>query len=282
MFNLHNTETAKKWVSFLSIVALIAILGWIIVYFLLPFDLFGKLAWLLVGAGVIYRILALLVHGLKKSRRSNFGKLFLLAILLGVGRWRLGSPQALSLLWQTVQAPKNSWQSLDTTMLSWTTILSWTTTEESLATWATAPTMTTGQSVSGTIAGTPTIGETVQEKPTLPTWPLSFAYVVPAIVEKFYLPTNGANVTFTNISRTNALYPAFKAWYHKKFFGTNINPNTIVSCNVYFVMLWLAQNWNPAYNATNVFSVFAKEAVARGQTYGCQPGGNVTAANLPK
>ena len=275
---LHTNDTPKKPVDFQRMLALIAFIGWIVVYFLLPYHLFTKLAGLLIGSGVIYWILAGFVGGFRKAHRSIFGKLSILAILLGIWRWVLWSPAVLDYMGAKVQAPTISTpDTLSETLLSGTTT-------DLMTTWAIATwTTQTELSMSGTIAGTPTTGSTTEAPATasLPTWALSFAYVVPAIVKKFNLPMNGRDVTFTNITKTNEIYPYFKAGYYEKFFGLGINPNTKVSCNVYFVMLGLAQNRNPSYTPNTVFTVFAKEAAARWQTYGCEPGGNVTAANLP-
>lgn len=276
---LHANETPKKPADYQWMLALIGFIWWIIVYFLLPYHLFTKLAGLLIWYGVIYWILAGFILWFKKIYRSIFWKISILAILLGIWRWILWSSEVLDYMSTKVQAP---------TIITWNTssgeLLSGTTTTEILATGASITwTMQSNQPMSGTIAGTPTTGSATETtaSASLPTWGLSFAYVVPAIVKKFNLPTNGRDVIFTNISKTSEIYPYFKAGYYKKFFGLGVNPNTITSCNVYFVMLGLAQNRNPSYTPSTVFSVFAKEAAARWQTYGCEPGWNVTAANLP-
>lgn len=193
-------------------------------------------------------------------------------MLLGVGRWMLGDPDnAEKRLSWSVLAPTTG------TVISGTN-----------ATGNTLPEVTTGSTTTGaTITWentTPTeVENNIEPEPytEIPDGPLTFADVVPIIVQKYNLPTNWRDVTFTNISRTNELYPYFKAWYHDRFFWSSINPNTQVSCNVYFVMLGLAQNRPVSYNANNVFSVFSQEATSRWQDFGCKPWATVTKDNLP-
>jgi hypothetical protein len=106
--------------------------------------------------------------------------------------------------------------------------------------------------------------------------------VVPRIVTAFNLAIPSWTIRFANIASDNALYNAFKAWYGARFFGSNINPNTTVSCNVYLVMIWLAQKRPVQYTANNVFEAYRAEAEKRWQTYNCAAWSNVTEANLPK
>jgi hypothetical protein len=135
------------------------------------------------------------------------------------------------------------------------------------------PALTSGTTATGTDAK-PAPEQTVATGTTAPAviapgTPVTYAEVIPAIVKKFNLGSSGPDVTFTNISRTSALYPAFKAAYKAKFFGAGINPAGKVPCNIFFVLLGLSQGWNPPHTPATLFTAYAAEASARGQTYGC-------------
>ncbi|MEI7477404.1 MAG: hypothetical protein WCJ81_02525 [bacterium] len=91
------------------------------------------------------------------------------------------------------------------------------------------------------------------------------------MVQAYSLVPVGPDVTFANISKTDALYGAFKAGYNARFYGLSVKPDAQVSCNVYFVLLGLAQKRQVTYNSSNIFAAYAEYAQKEGATHGCVP-----------
>lgn len=293
-FETHNTYFWAIW--FLAVVwgLLAYVLGW--------HDTLGNLALGLTTAWVVYWIVASAIHGIKNTWMHTLGKIFGLLIIAWAGRVVLGSNNGQSLLTDIPQiftnlisVPKaaapsttsgdtaditsgannltdipaaNSWNTQDTSNNENTSrVTNWDTTSENTG-WEN----TTSSSESSKNTANPNKDATKA---------LSFAQVVPAIVNTYGLSAAGPDVKFTNIPRTSDLYTAFKAWYSSRFYGLGVNPQNIVSCNVYFVMLGIAQKWNVQYTPSTIFSAHAAEATKRGQTFGCVSWKNVTEANLP-
>ena len=254
----------------------LALISWIVAYFLQQGNQFDKIALWLIVAGGLYRLLASVIHWVKATWHSWLSKIFGALIVVGAG-WSI----LWSTLWQdfltalpgkvtklftvpTAVAPSEMTDVTTWNVLTWNT---WASVTGTSTTWTTAPAK----------IDTPSPQENSTKDSTKT---LSYAQVVPAIIKAFAVPW-WADVSFVTISKTNWLYPAFKAWYNARMFGAAINPSTLASCNVYFVMLGLAGKWNVPHTAANVFSAYAAEAVKRGKTYGCKAGGYVTEANLP-
>lgn len=275
--NIQNLKTNNSYFWALSFVAFI---GWIITYGIVQKDIFTNLArWLLV-MWLLYWLFAIIVHGFTITRKSRLSKLFWGIIIVWLGRFLLLSPQwkdTLTWLWASlknvftvpkVAAPSadNEWTILPGETISWAEYTTGDETEEGVT-----------NNNDTTTADSTTITPDTRNNTT----PLTFAQVVPVIVAKYNLTKNGPDITFTNISKSHELYQDFKAWYTARFYGTNIHPSSIVSCNVYFVMLGIAQNWSVQYNSSTIFSAYAAEATKRWQTFGCTAGASVTEANLP-
>jgi hypothetical protein len=262
---LQNLKTQN---NYFWAIAFLWLIGWIIGYVLQQWDQFDKVALALITAGLIYWILSSVIHGLKVTWSSALSKLFGLIILVGLGRAFLWSNNWQNLL---MNFPKNI-----TKLFTIPTAEAPTITTGAVETGA----MTTGVVVSQIQTGSNTVntgivatGDTSKA--------LTYADVVPAIVKKYSLPA-WPDVGFANISKTSDIYTAFKAWYAARFFGLGVNPKTLTTCNVYFVMLWLAEKWPLTYTSSTVFNVYAAEAEKQGKTYGCKPGDYVTEDNLPQ
>jgi len=303
---VHATasHTLKSRATYYGAIAAIALIGGLLSAFFNETTVVMRTASALISAGVIYWILSLLVHGVGATRRKNVSKLFGLLIIVGLWRGYVGGQNAW--LWgnslqnifsglfdvPTVMAPVNTALPSGHTEISSGTISG----ETSLTPSDIAPATGTIPSATPTwTAIAPTTGSTA---PSLTTsmvgsgsawmsWtenntePLTFARVVPAIVTAYKLPVPSGSINFANIPSTSPVYNAFKAGYGAKFFGASINPDNLVSCNVYFVMLGLAQKRDVDYTSDTIFTVYAKEAAARGQARGCVSGKYVTTANLP-
>jgi hypothetical protein len=296
---LHNSEKQKTpfhWYMFwyqkqlqhlrsqnnyFGAIAFVSLLIGLIAYILENADQYGKVALWLMAAWIGYRVIAAATHWLKHTRTQWLSKIFWLLILVGAWRAYIGST-----LWQNFFAdlPKNIKElftiptALAPSASTPVKVLWWEKTNTN--TWGTAPTWETSETPSQQTEDPSTQTSTSNgEKDT--TTALTFAQVVPALVKKFNLAVPGWTVSFANIPSSSPLYNDFKAWYAARFFGPGINPNATVSCNVYFVMIWLAQKRDVTYNSNTIFTAFRDAAAARNQLYGCEAGKNVTEANLP-
>lgn len=289
-FETHNTYFWAIW--FLAVIwgLLAYVLGW--------HDTLGNLALGLTTAWVVYWIVASAIHGIKNTWMHSLGKIFGLLIVAWAGRVVLGSnngqslltdiPQIFTNLISVPKAAAPSTTSGDTadsasgtnTMIDIPTANSWNTVDTPAiedTTGATSWDTANEQSQNTPLESSKNTANPNKDA----TKALSFAQVVPTIVTTYGLSAAGPDVKFTNIPRTSDLYTAFKAWYSSRFYGLGVNPQNIVSCNVYFVMLGIAQKWNVQYTPTTIFSAHAAEATKRGQTFGCVSWKNVTEANLP-
>lgn len=264
--------------------AFVAILMWLIWFILENGDQYAKIALGLMAAWVSYRVIAAATHGLKHTRTQLLSKIFALLVIVWAWRAYIGSAA-----WQTffTDLPKN----IKELFTIPTALAPSATTPVKVLGWEKTDTKTWAMNESG--SASPSIPEGNRETPVQPTTnnsdtspkdattALTFSQVVPTLVKKFNLAVPAWTITFANIPSSNPLYNDFKAWYAARFFGPAINPNATVSCNVYFVMLWLAQKRDVTYNSTNIFTAFRDAAATRNQLYWCEAGNNVTAANLP-
>ncbi len=286
----HNT--------YFGVIALIAVVGGVVAYILWGHETLGNLALGLTTAGIVYWIAAWATHGLRATRKHALGKIFALLIIVWLGWVFLGSSNGQSFVNDfptnfrdlftvpTAVAPTGTWEDAmisgnntsgdimsggNAIMTEWTTGSMSTSWDTTVMPVEDQPTATVQPSTDKTLPNP------AKTNPN----PLTFAQSVPAIVSAFNLPSSWPDVPFTNIPVGSEYYAAFKAWYRARFFGQWVNPQNITSCNVYFVMLGLAQNWNVQYSASNIFPAYAAEATRRGQTYWCKPWALVTEANLP-
>lgn len=272
--HIQNLRTQNNYFWAISFVAIII---WIVTYVLETGDQYAKIALALMATWLAYRIIAAATHGFRNTWAQVISKIFAALVILSTWWAYLWSSAGQAFFAElpskfmdmitipTAMAP--IWWSnvkLVNTMWTWSTA-TW---EQKAATWTTTPVQEPQQQ--------PT-EQTTKNNTTA----LTFAQVVPVLVKKFNLNVPSWSIKFTNISSDSAIYNDFKAWYAARFFGPSINPSSTVSCNVYFVMLWLAQNWNVSYNSSNIFPAYRAEAAKRNQLYWCDAGKNVTEANLP-
>lgn len=271
--HMHDLRTQNNYfwaISFLAIVA------WLVAYILESGDQFAKIALALMTAGISYRIIAAVTHGLKNTWSQWLSKIFGCLIFVGLW-WALlwsvsGQQFFVDLPYQLeklITIPKAMAPSSNDIRLVNNLA------NKELAIPATGA--TNSGSMTTIKSNDISTSSTTKDNKT----PLSFAQVVPALVKKYNLPIPTGTIKFTNIASTSELYNDFKAWYAARFFGPSINPSTTVSCNVYFVMLGLAQKWQVTYSSSTIFDAYRAEAIKHWQTYWCSAGANVTETNLP-
>lgn len=271
-----RTQNNYFWaISFLSIII------WVVAYILETWDQYAKIALGLMTAGVAYRVVAAATHWLRNTRIQHLSKVFWLLIIVGAWWAYIGTDAGKAFftelpknIMNLISVPKAMAPSEWTEIKLINTIDSWDVTKTDNET----PPVET--KVEDTKAPDNTI--TTETTPTKDnTSTLTFAQVVPALVKHFNLQVPNWSINFANIASSSPLYNDFKAWYAARFFGPSINPNNTVSCNVYLVMIWLAQKRQVTYNSTNIFDAYRAAAQERNQTFGCEAGASVTQANLP-
>ncbi len=111
-------------------------------------------------------------------------------------------------------------------------------------------------------------------------WTLNYAQVIPYLVSKYNLTSNGKSTSFTNVSSTNALYSAFNIAASRGMIGTDINPASKVSCNTYMVLKGIAAWWKVEYKAGDPFWPYRTAAFNKSEVNGCTAGAFVTKATL--
>jgi hypothetical protein len=70
-----------------------------------------------------------------------------------------------------------------------------------------------------------------------------------------------------------------KTALEKRMIGTAVNPNDIISCDVYMVFKGLALNW-AIEKTSNLKNDYRNVAENKGLLNGCEKGAKLTAANL--
>ena len=271
---LQNLRTQNNYFWAISFLAIIV---WVVTYILATWDVYAKLALALMLTGIVYRIVAAATHGFKHTWWQIISKIFATLLLLSTWRaylWSANWQAFISDLPGTLMdlvtipkamAPSSSNVKLINNMWTWST-----------NTWELQTPVEEKKPEEITTTEQPK--EEAQKNNTTA---LTFAQVVPVLVDRFKLPVPTWSVKFTNIASTSDIYNAFKAGYSARFFGPSINPSTTVSCNVYFVMLWLAQKRDVSYTSSNIFTAYRAAAEKNWQLYGCEAWKNVTEANLP-
>lgn len=73
--------------------------------------------------------------------------------------------------------------------------------------------------------------------------PLTYRVLLPFFENAWLLPETTAKPTFTNLSSTDPLYPAFQRAWGLKMIGTNIKPDWQVRCENLMVLIGLAKKW---------------------------------------
>ena len=111
-------------------------------------------------------------------------------------------------------------------------------------------------------------------------WTLNYAQVIPYLVSKYSLKSNGKSTSFTNVSSTNSLYSAFNIGAGRGMIGADINPASKVSCNTYMVLKGIAAWWKVDYKAGDPFWPYRTAAFNKGEVNWCTAGAFVTKATL--
>ena len=272
---LENLRTQNNYFWAISFLAIII---WVVTYILGKWDVYAKVALALMITGIVYRIISAATHWFKNTWGQMISKIFAALLVLSTWWAYLGSSTGQAFLAELpsklidlisipkAMAPSGSSNVKLINNLWWT-----------------------GSTNTGTkITPAPVEKEVVEKKDVKwsdtaknNTTALTFAQVVPVLVDRFKLPVPSWSVKFTNIASSSTIYNAFKAWYAARFFGPSINPSTTVSCNVYFVMLWLAQKWDVSYTSSTIFTAYRAAAEKNWQIYWCENWKYVTEANLP-
>ena len=84
---------------------------------------------------------------------------------------------------------------------------------------------------------------------------------------------------FTHVDVTSPDYPYMKTALEKRMIGTAVNPNDIISCDVYMVFKGLALNW-AIEKTSNLKNDYRNVAENKGLLNGCVKGAKLTVANL--
>ncbi len=99
---------------------------------------------------------------------------------------------------------------------------------------------------------------------------LTFENFLPVLFATLDIPASTNNYTFTFVDRLSTLYPSFVLARDYSMIGTNINPQSNISCQTLMVLLGLAQKRGVTYTSATVLDAFWAEAVEKGYTaYGC-------------
>lgn len=291
----HQMSTSTKETYFAPL-ALTALIGGALAYLFLPLeDVYAKTAVVMAGTWLVYLLLATFAHGRRMSIKNILGILFSLLLLLGVGG-------IIALWWQPLeQYTTRAYTSVEQFIITQFTstgdsddkiedmdsigtsgditpttgmVLSWISPSLPVSTPPDVDTPTTA---------TPTTTTPTEENSPYPTThtKLTYADLIPYIVNKYHLSAAGKpDVNFTNISKRSYSYYAFKAAYYARFFGKNVSPTKLVTCDNYAVFVWLADKWPLSYTAENVYSVFWNEAQKRDILNGCVQWAYVMWGNL--
>ena len=95
--------------------------------------------------------------------------------------------------------------------------------------------------------------------------PLTFWNVLPELVDTYWLVAT-QDYTFTQVSRSSELYPAFAAAHEYRMIWRATSPDQPVLCKHVMVLVWLAEWWDLIYSSANVFDVYRQEAIVRWYT----------------
>ena len=100
---------------------------------------------------------------------------------------------------------------------------------------------------------------------------LTFWNFLPLLVHTYGLPASEHSYNFSFVSKEDALYPVFAIARDYNMIGNATRPDQKILCKHLMVLLWLAEERELTYNASNVFDVFWKEAEKRWYTdHGCE------------
>lgn len=122
--------------------------------------------------------------------------------------------------------------------------------------------------------------QTVEEKKTDANGQVSYLSAIKHLIATYNIPLSKSKSSkFTYVDTTSPDYPYMKTVLEKRMIGTAVNPNDIISCDVYMVFKGLALNW-AIEKTSNLKNDYRNVAENKGLLNGCVKGAKLTAANL--
>ena len=122
--------------------------------------------------------------------------------------------------------------------------------------------------------------QTVEEKKTDANGQVSYLSAIKHLIAAYNIPLSKSKSSkFTYVDTTSPDYPYMKTALEKRMIGTAVNPNDIISCDVYMVFKGLALNW-AIEKTSNLKNDYRNVAENKGLLNGCVKGAKLTAANL--
>lgn len=152
------------------------------------------------------------------------------------------------------------------------------------ATWITQTSTgknTTEAQVSNKQTTQPTTkAQTSEEKKTDTNGQVSYLSAIKHLIATYNIPLSKSKSSkFTYVDTTSPDYPYMKTALEKRMIGTAVNPNDIISCDVYMVFKGLALNW-AIEKTSNLKNDYRNVAENKGLLNGCVKGAKLTTANL--
>lgn len=122
--------------------------------------------------------------------------------------------------------------------------------------------------------------QTVEEKKTDANGQVSYLSAIKHLIASYNIPLSKSKSSkFTYVDTTSPDYPYMKTALEKRMIGTAVNPNDIISCDVYMVFKGLALNW-AIEKTSNLKNDYRNVAENKGLLNGCVKGAKLTTANL--
>ena len=125
-----------------------------------------------------------------------------------------------------------------------------------------------------------TKAQTLEEKKADANGQVSYLSAIKHLIATYNIPLSKSKSSkFTHVDTTSPDYPYMKTALEKRMIGTAVNPNDIISCDVYMVFKGLALNW-AIEKTSNLKNDYRNVAENKGLLNGCVKGAKLTAANL--
>ena len=125
-----------------------------------------------------------------------------------------------------------------------------------------------------------TKAQTLEEKKADANGQVSYLSAIKHLIATYNIPLSKSKSSkFTHVDVTSPDYPYMKTALEKRMIGTAVNPNDIISCDVYMVFKGLALNWAIEKTA-NLKNDYRNVAENKGLLNGCVKGAKLTVANL--
>lgn len=125
-----------------------------------------------------------------------------------------------------------------------------------------------------------TKAQTSEEKKTDTNGQVSYLSAIKHLIATYNIPLSKSKSSkFTYVDTTSPDYPYMKTALEKRMIGTAVNPDDIISCDVYMVFKGLALNW-AIEKTSNLKNDYRNVAENKGLLNGCVKGAKLTVANL--